>query len=43
MIIFIYDILVYSKSKADHVKYLRIVLQRLRDEKLYSKFSKYEF
>ena len=43
MIFLIDDILVYSKSKEDHVRHLRIVLQRLREEKLYAKFSKCEF
>jgi hypothetical protein len=42
-VVFIDDILIYSKSKAEHVKHLRIVLQRLRDHKLYAKFSKCEF
>ena len=40
---FIDDILVYSKTEEDHVRHLRIVLQRLREEKLYVKFSKCEF
>jgi hypothetical protein len=40
VVVFIDDILIYSKSKAKH---LRIVLQRLRDHKLYAKFSKCEF
>ena len=43
VIIFIDDILVYSKTKEDHMKHLRIVLQKLRDHKLYAKFSKCEF
>ena len=43
VIIFIDDILVYSKTEEDHVKHLRIVLQKLRDHKLYAKFSKCEF
>ena len=42
-IFFINDILVYSKTEEDHVRHLRIVLQRLREEKLYAKFSKCEF
>ncbi|WMV55056.1 hypothetical protein MTR67_048441 [Solanum verrucosum] len=37
------DILVYSKTEEDHIQHLRIVLQRLKEEKLYAKFSKYEF
>ncbi|MCF8701934.1 hypothetical protein L3054_11165, partial [Corynebacterium sp. MC-10] len=43
VIVFIDDILVYSKTEADHVNHLRIVLQKLREEKLYAKFSKCEF
>ena len=43
VIVFIDDILVYSKTNEDHVQHLRIVLQRLREEKLYAKFSKREF
>jgi hypothetical protein len=43
VVVFIDDILVYSKNKEDHAKHLRIVLQRLRDHKLYAKFSKCEF
>jgi len=39
MIIFIDDILVYSKTEEDHVKHLRVVLQKLREHKLYDKFS----
>jgi hypothetical protein len=43
VVVFIDDILIYSKNKAEHTKHLRIVLQRLRDHKLYAKFSKCEF
>ena len=43
VIVFIDDILVYSKSKAEHEKHLRDVLSILRNEKLYAKFSKCEF
>ena len=43
VVVFIDDILVYSRSKEDHEGHLRIVLQVLRDEKLYAKFSKCEF
>ena len=43
VIIFIDDILVYSKTEEDHIKHLRIVLQKLREHKLYAKFSKCEF
>nr|GFC34292.1 retrotransposon protein, putative, Ty3-gypsy subclass [Tanacetum cinerariifolium] len=43
VIVFIDDILVFSKSKEEHEDHLRTVLQTLRQEKLYAKFSKYEF
>ena len=43
VVIFIDDILVYSKLEKEHEEHLRIVLQTLRDHKLYAKFSKCEF
>lgn len=43
IIVFIDDILVYSKIDANHVRHLTIMLQRLMEEKLYGKFSKCEF
>nr|GEZ23141.1 putative reverse transcriptase domain-containing protein [Tanacetum cinerariifolium] len=43
VIVFIDDILVFSKSKEEHEDHLRAVLQTLRQEKLYAKFSKCEF
>src|SRR6185312_3093965 len=43
VVVFIDDILVYSKNEEDRAKHLRIVLQRLRDHQLYAKFSKCEF
>ena len=43
VIVFIDDILVYSKSEDEHAKHLRFVLQTLRDHRLYAKFSKCEF
>ncbi|KAJ4973800.1 hypothetical protein NE237_006974 [Protea cynaroides] len=43
VIVFIDDILVYSKDKETHIKNLNATLQRLRKEKLYAKFSKCEF
>ncbi|KAF8066152.1 hypothetical protein N665_1157s0002 [Sinapis alba] len=39
MIIFIDDILVYSRSKEEHKEHLRLVMERLRNHKLFSKFS----
>jgi hypothetical protein len=43
VIVFIDDILVYSKDKSEHAKQLKIVLQTLREHQLYAKFSKCEF
>ncbi|KAL0534251.1 hypothetical protein IC582_028540 [Cucumis melo] len=43
VIVFIDDILIYSKTEAEHENHLRMVLQTLRDNKLYAKFSKCEF
>ncbi|XP_022031400.1 uncharacterized protein LOC110932367 [Helianthus annuus] len=43
VIVFIDDILVYSRSKAEHARHLREVLEILRKEKLYAKFSKCAF
>ena len=43
VMVFIDDILIYSKNEAEHEQHLRIVLQHLRDHKLYAKFSKCEF
>lgn len=43
VIVFIDDILVYSKTKEDHEAHLKLVLQILREQKLYAKFKKCEF
>jgi hypothetical protein len=43
IVVFIDDILIYSKNEEEHAEHLRIVLQRLREHKLYAKFSKCEF
>ena len=43
VIVFIDDILVYSKSQEEREEHLRIVLQILRDKKLYAKLRKFEF
>ncbi|WMV13766.1 hypothetical protein MTR67_007151, partial [Solanum verrucosum] len=42
-IVFIDDILVYSRSKVEHVNHFRAVLQVLREQELYAKFSECEF
>ncbi|WVZ75493.1 hypothetical protein U9M48_023539 [Paspalum notatum var. saurae] len=43
VVVFIDDILIYSKSEEEHKEHLRIVLTRLREHKLYAKFSKCAF
>jgi hypothetical protein len=43
VVVFIDDILVYSRSEEAHEEHLRLVLQKLRDHKLYAKLSKCEF
>ena len=43
VVVFIDDILVYSSSEMEHVRHLGIVLQTLRAERLFAKFSKCEF
>jgi hypothetical protein len=43
VVVFIDDILIYSKSKEEHATHLWVVLSRLREHKLYAKFSKCEF
>ena len=42
VIIFIDDILIYSKNEEEHREHLKLVLQTLREHKLYAKFSKCE-
>ena len=41
--VFVANILIYSKSEEEHKGHLRIVIQALRDRQLYAKFSKCEF
>jgi hypothetical protein len=43
VVVFIDDILVYSKSKEEHAGHLQVVLQRLREHRLYAKLSKGDF
>ena len=43
VIVFIDDILIYSKTKEEHAEHIRMVLEILRKERLYAKWSKCEF
>ena len=43
VIVFIDDILIYSRTSSEQEQHLRIILELLRTEKLYAKFSKCEF
>jgi hypothetical protein len=43
IVIFIDDILIYSKTKEEYEAHLRLVLKRLRTNQLYVKFNKCEF
>lgn len=43
IMVFINDILVYTRSHKEYEKHLRFALQRLRQKQLYAKFSKCEF
>jgi hypothetical protein len=43
VMVFINDILVYSRSEEEHEEHLRLALQKLHENRLYAKLSKYEF
>jgi hypothetical protein len=43
IVVFIDDILIYSKNNEEHAQHIRIILTRLREHKVYVKFSKCEF
>jgi hypothetical protein len=43
VLVFIDDILIYSQSEEEHVDHLKMVLQRLREQQMYAKLSKWKF
>jgi hypothetical protein len=43
VVVFIDDILIFSKMEEEHEKHLRLVLEKLRSNQSYAKFSKCEF
>ena len=43
VVVYLDDILIYSKNKGEHFEHLRLVLEKLKEHRLYAKFSKCEF
>ena len=43
VVVFIDDILIYFKNEEEHAEHLRMVLGRLREQRLYAKYSKFQF
>ena len=43
IVVYIDDILIYSKTEEEHAEHLRLVLTKLREHRLYAKFSECEF
>src|SRR3954462_6720571 len=43
VVVYLDDILIYSKNEVEHAEHLRLVLMKLREHRLYAKFSKCEY
>src|SRR3954463_12803739 len=43
VVVYLDDIFVYSKNEEEHAEHLRLILEKLREHKLYAKYSKCEF
>src|SRR3954467_3780307 len=43
IVVYLDDILIYSKNDEEHAEHLRLILEKLREHKLYAKYSKCEF
>src|SRR3989337_1805197 len=43
VVVYLDDILIYTKNEEEHAEHLRLVLEKLREHRLYAKFSKCEF